>query len=66
MYGRRNNLAKYEFIAPCHFGLEAVLKKEVVDLGYEVTDNGKYFMGAFVWVCLFLLPTMEAYSIQNC
>lgn len=23
-------------IAPCHFGLEAVLKKEILDLGYEV------------------------------
>lgn len=23
-------------IAPCHFGLEAVLKKEITDLGYEV------------------------------
>lgn len=25
-----------EFIAPCHFGLEAVLKKEITDLGYEI------------------------------
>ena len=24
-------------IAPCHFGLEAVLKKEIIDLGYDVT-----------------------------
>lgn len=23
-------------IAPCHFGLEAILKKEIIDLGYEV------------------------------
>ena len=28
---------QYEFIAPCHFGLEAVLKKEIIDLGYDVT-----------------------------
>ena len=27
----------YELIAPCHFGLEAVLKKEIYDLGYEIT-----------------------------
>ena len=27
----------YELIAPCHFGLEAVLKKEITDLGYEIT-----------------------------
>ncbi len=33
----------YEFIAPCHFGLEAVLKREIQDLGYEVTrvEDGK-------------------------
>ncbi len=28
---------KYEFIAPCHFGLEAVLKREITDLGYAIT-----------------------------
>lgn len=26
----------FELIAPCHFGLEAVLKKEILDLGYEI------------------------------
>lgn len=26
----------YELVAPCHFGLEAVLKKEIRDLGYEI------------------------------
>lgn len=33
----------YELIAPCHFGLEAVLKKEIYDLGYEITavEDGK-------------------------
>ena len=25
-----------EYIAPCHFGLEAVLKKEILDLGYDI------------------------------
>ena len=30
-------MRKYELIAPCHFGLEAVLKKEIIDLGYDVT-----------------------------
>ena len=29
-------MKKYELIAPCHFGLEAVLKKEIINLGYEV------------------------------
>jgi len=33
----------FELIAPCHFGLEAVLKKEIYDLGYEITkvEDGK-------------------------
>ncbi|CUH93679.1 THUMP domain-containing class I SAM-dependent RNA methyltransferase [Herbinix luporum] len=36
-------MIKYEYISPCHFGLEAVLKREIKDLGYEITnvDNGK-------------------------
>lgn len=28
----------YELVAPCHFGLEAVLKKEIYDLGYEILE----------------------------
>ena len=33
----------FELIAPCHFGLEAVLKKEIIDLGYNITkvEDGK-------------------------
>lgn len=33
----------YELIAPCHFGLESVLKREIQDLGYEIsqTEDGK-------------------------
>lgn len=36
-------MRKYELIAPCHFGLESVLKREIVDLGYEVSlvEDGK-------------------------
>lgn len=30
-------MRKFELIAPCHFGLEAVLKKEIIDLVYDVT-----------------------------
>lgn len=36
------------FIAPCHFGLEAVLKREITDLGYEVSlveDGRVTFVG---------------------
>lgn len=29
---------RYEFIAPCHFGLESVLKREITDLGYEIVQ----------------------------
>ena len=29
---------RYELIAPCHFGLEAVLKREIYDIGYAVTQ----------------------------
>lgn len=31
-------MRKYELIAPCHFGLESVLKREITDLGYDVTE----------------------------
>lgn len=30
-------MEKFELIVPCHFGLEAVMKKEITDLGYEVS-----------------------------
>ena len=41
-------MKQYEFIAPCHFGMEAVLRREINDLGYAVkkVENGKvYFTG---------------------
>lgn len=44
----------YELIAPCHFGLEAVLKKEIYDLGYEITkveDGRVTFEGDAEAVC---------------
>lgn len=31
-------MREWEFIAPCHFGLEAVLKREITDLGYEIVS----------------------------
>lgn len=36
-------MENYELIAPCHFGMEAVLKREIHDLGYEVSrvEDGK-------------------------
>ena len=29
-------MSTYELIAPCHFGMEAVLKREIYDLGYDI------------------------------
>ena len=36
---------KYTLMAPCHFGLESVLKKEITELGYEITEvmDGRVF-----------------------
>jgi putative N6-adenine-specific DNA methylase len=31
-------MRRFELIAPCHFGMEAVLKREISDLGYDVTE----------------------------
>lgn len=31
-------MRKFELIAPCHFGMESVLKREILDLGYEITE----------------------------
>lgn len=44
----------FELIAPCHFGLEAVLKREIQDLGYEVSlvEDGKVtFIGDAEAIC---------------
>ncbi len=41
-------MKRYELIVPCHFGMEAVLKREIIDLGYdvsEVTDGRVTFLG---------------------
>ena len=36
-------MERIELIAPCHFGMEAVLKREIQDLGYDVSrvEDGK-------------------------
>ena len=41
-------------ICPCHFGLESVLKREIQDLGYEISlvEDGKVsFEGDWQAVC---------------
>ena len=47
-------MERLELIAPCHFGLEAVLKREILDLGYEiirVEDGRILFEGDAEAVC---------------
>ena len=36
-------MKQFEYISPCHFGLEAVLKRELMDLGLDITkvEDGK-------------------------
>lgn len=48
------NMERLELIAPCHFGLEAVLKREILELGYEIirVDDGRIlFEGDAEAVC---------------
>lgn len=47
-------MKRFELIAPCHFGMESVLKKEIDDLGYDITevDDGRVtFFGDEEAVC---------------
>lgn len=44
----------YELISPCHFGMEAVLKREIYDLGYDIvkTEDGRVtFAGDAEAIC---------------
>lgn len=39
---------KFKLVLPCHFGMEAILKREIIDLGYEidkVSDGKVFFIG---------------------
>ena len=50
----RYRMERFELIAPCHFGLEAVMKREILDLGYEVSqveDGRVTFIGDAEAVC---------------
>lgn len=47
-------MSHMELIAPCHFGLEAVLKREIIDIGYdiaEVEDGRVTFYGDEEAIC---------------
>ena len=44
----------YELVVPCHFGMEAVTKREIYDLGYEITrveDGRVTFEGDAEAIC---------------
>ena len=47
-------MKRVELIAPCHFGLESVLKREIIDLGYEISkveDGRVTFIGDAEAIC---------------
>ena len=66
----------FELIAPCHFGMEAVLKKEIIDLGYEISlveDGRVTFLGDDEAICranVFLRTAervlLKVGSFRNC
>ena len=53
-------MENFEYIAPCHFGLEAVLKREIADLGGNIVSvddgrvvfSGNETLGAAANICL--------------
>ena len=59
----------FDLLVPCHFGLEAVLKREIYDLGYEITkveDGRVTFEGDEEAICRanIFLRTAERVMIQ--
>ena len=59
----------FDLLVPCHFGLEAVLKREIYDLGYEITkveDGRVTFEGDEEALCRanIFLRTAERVMIQ--
>ena len=62
-------MRNYELVVPCHFGLEAVCKREVYDLGYEITkveDGRVTFAGDAEAICRanIFLRTAERVLLQ--
>lgn len=59
----------FEFDAPCHFGLEAVLKREITNLGYEivrVNDGRVTFRGDIGAICRANIFLRTTERIQLC
>lgn len=62
-------MEKLHLVVPCHFGVEAVLKREIIDLGYEIekVEDGRItFLGDQLAVCRanVFLRTAERVMIQ--
>lgn len=62
-------MEKIQLIAPCHFGVEAVLKREILQLGYNITkveDGRVSFEGDIAAICRanIFLRTAERVMIQ--
>lgn len=62
-------MERIQLIAPCHFGMEAVLKREIYDLGYEITkveDGRVTFEGDLEAICRgnVFLRTAERLMVQ--
>ena len=60
---------KLHLIVPCHFGVESVLKREIIDLGYEIerVEDGRItFTGDLLAICRanVFLRTAERVMIQ--
>ncbi len=58
-----------QLVAPCHFGMEAVLKREIYDLGYDITkveDGRVTFEGDLEAICRsnIFLRTAERVMVQ--
>lgn len=58
-----------QLVAPCHFGMEAVLKREIYDLGYDITkveDGRVTFEGDLETICRsnIFLRTAERVMVQ--
>lgn len=62
-------MKKYDIVVPCHFGLEVATKREIYDLGYEVTkveDGRVTFEGDAEAICRanIFLRTTERVLLQ--
>lgn len=60
---------KLHLIVPCHFGVESILKREIIDLGYEIerVEDGRItFSGNLLAICRanVFLRTAERVMIQ--